>query len=79
MKKICEKLGSQHEYLQLIADNIPALIKCVKPFDSMHDDLIQLLTVFLRKSKSKKYGQRIAIKTIQSMQYFAQVVKIRLD
>lgn len=73
---MCEKLNSHPDYMELIADQIPALVKCVKPYPSMLDDLIELFAVFLRKSKFKKFGQRITIKIIQSVQYFAQVMKI---
>ncbi|XP_031619505.1 serine/threonine-protein kinase ATM [Contarinia nasturtii] len=72
IKKICTNLSSQHDYMEMVVDNIPALVKCVKPHVDLHDDLINLLTSFLKQIKSKKYGPRISIKVIQSVQYFAQ-------
>lgn len=73
IQSICQHLSSHNDYMELVADNIPALVKCVKPYNHMHDDLMILLSSFLKRIKSKKYGQRISIKAIKSVQYFVQV------
>ncbi|XP_055323121.1 serine/threonine-protein kinase ATM isoform X2 [Sitodiplosis mosellana] len=72
MKEICMRLTSHHGYMEMVVENIPALIKCVKPYTDLHDDLINLLSSFLKQIKSKKYGPHISIKIIKSAHYFAQ-------
>lgn len=77
IQTICQHLSTHNDYMELVADNIPALVKCVKPHRNMHDDLIILLSSFLKRIKTKKYGQRISIKIINSVQYFVQVKMIK--
>lgn len=62
--------------MELVVNHIPALIRSVHPYPDLHDDLINLLSPLLKKikvKKSKKYGPRISIKIIQSIQHFAKV------
>lgn len=70
---MCHK--THQGYMELVVDNIPALIKCIKPYPNLHDDLIELLTSFLMQTKSKKFqtGPQITEKLIKSVQFFAQV------
>lgn len=62
----------------IVADVIPDLIRCVSQYERLQDDLIQILVVFLKQSRSQKYGLRIALKTIKSVAYFAQVNSINI-
>lgn len=59
--------------MELVIDQIPALIKCVKPDSDMHSELIELITPILLLCKRKKFGQHLTIKMIQNVQYFAKV------
>lgn len=60
--------------MELIADHIPALVKCAKLRHRLHNVLITWLLSFLERIKSEKYGQRISVKFINGIQYFAQVI-----
>lgn len=59
--------------MELVIDQIPALIKCVKHESDMHDDLVELISGILMLCKKKKFGQTLTIKMIKNVQYFAKV------
>lgn len=72
---ICDTHPSHHEYIELVVDHIPALVKCVKPYgaDEMHDHLFTLISKVLRRCKQKKFSRFTCLKIIHGVQYFAQV------
>lgn len=77
LKEICEKQKSNCDYMELIVDRIPALIKCVKSYtdSEMLDDLITLISIVLKLCKKKKFGMSVSIKIIKCVQFFAQVIQ----
>lgn len=59
--------------MELTVGFFPALIKRVKPYEEMHEDLKKLLLAFSKRLKSKYYGPSVCLKVIKSFQYYAQV------
>lgn len=77
IQQICTEHPTHNEYIELIVDYIPALVRCVKPYANgdMHDHLIQLISKVLRRCKTKKLSQFACLKIIKGVEHFAQVLK----
>lgn len=75
--EICSEHASHNEYIELVVEHIPALVRCVKPYGNgdMHDNLIQLISKVLKRCKTKKLSHFACLKIIRGVEYFAQVWK----
>lgn len=72
---ICDTHSSHHEYIELVVDYIPSLVRCIKPYSpgEMHDHLITLISKVLKLCKRKKFSKFVCHKIIKGVEYFAQV------
>lgn len=72
IKSMCEELNVYPSYMELVAEIIPDLIRCLKPYPDTFTDLLHLIAPFLKHCNAKRYGQRICVKIIVAVQYLAQ-------
>lgn len=72
--KFSREAKSLYPTIQIIANSISDLIRCMKPYPDTHTEIFQVVVPFLKQCSTKKYGQRICEKTITSIQYFARVI-----
>lgn len=72
---ICQKHASHHEYMELVIDSIPALVRCIKPYSpgEMHDHLVTVISKVLVQCRKRKFSKFACLKIIEGVEYFAQV------
>lgn len=76
IQEICQEHASRNEYIELVLDYIPALVRCIKPYSpsEMHDHLVKLISTVLFKCRKKKFSKFACLKIIKGVEFFAQVL-----